>query len=81
MSLLPPTTIAELESKSITFGDPIRHKTLILDLDETLIHSRPLISEHVETKDTFVIEIGQSKNIKFEVTMRPHIKKIVEELS
>ena len=81
VSLLHPSTSAELESKSVTFGDITRHKTLILDLDETLIHSRPLLGEYVESKDKFVIEIGESKNIRFEVTMRPHIKKIVEELS
>ena len=59
MSLLPPTTIAELESKSVTFGDPTRHKTLILDLDETHIHSRPLLGEYVESEDKFLIEIGE----------------------
>ena len=59
VSLLPPTTIAELESKSVTFGDPTRHKTLILDLDETLIHSRPLLGEYEESEDKFLIEIGE----------------------
>ena len=28
-----------------------------------------------------MIEIGESKNIRFEVTLRPHIKKTVKELS
>jgi TFIIF-interacting CTD phosphatase-like protein len=62
LSLLAPSTTAELESKSVTFGEPIRHKTLILDLDETLIHSRPLINgknEFVESEFTFLIEIGE----------------------
>lgn len=32
-------TEAEIASKSLEFGDLSRHKTLIFDLDETLIHS------------------------------------------
>ncbi len=61
VSLLSPSTSAELESKSVTFGEQIRHKTLIFDLDETLIHSQPLIGEYKECKDTFKIEIGEQK--------------------
>lgn len=61
VSLLAPSTIAELESKSVTFGEQIRHKTLILDIDETLIHSRPLLGEYTEGKDKFKIEIGDKK--------------------
>ncbi len=82
VSLLAPSTIAELESKSVTFGEPIRHKTLIFDLDETLIHSRPLIGRQGSpSADIFIIEIGDKKEIKFEVAVRPHVKKIVEYLS
>lgn len=32
-------TDAEIQAKSLEFGDLSRHKTLIFDLDETLIHS------------------------------------------
>jgi hypothetical protein len=38
-----PSEDAELVSKSVSFGEHTRHKTLILDLDETLIHSTPII--------------------------------------
>ena len=31
---------ASVESKHIKFGEVTRHKTLIFDLDETLIHSQ-----------------------------------------
>jgi TFIIF-interacting CTD phosphatase-like protein len=84
LSLLTPSTSAELERKSVSFGEPTRHKTLILDLDETLITSRPLIkgipADFFETEDNFIIEVGDSK-MPFEVTVRPHVMKVIEELS
>jgi hypothetical protein len=36
---LPETTLDHLTSKRVEFGDYIRHKTLIWDLDETLVHT------------------------------------------
>ena len=39
---LPLPSDEEIASKKIELGDVIRHKTLILDLDETLIHSKML---------------------------------------
>lgn len=32
----------DIEGKFVEFGEVTRHKTLIFDLDETLIHSFPL---------------------------------------
>jgi predicted HAD superfamily phosphohydrolase YqeG len=32
----------QIETKKLEFGDLTRHKTLIFDLDETLIHSKLL---------------------------------------
>lgn len=36
---LPRPTDQEIASKAVEFGELTRHKTLIFDLDETLIHS------------------------------------------
>jgi len=39
---LPVPDFSELRDKLVEFGDYTRHKTLIWDLDETLIHSQLL---------------------------------------
>ena len=83
LSLLAPSTSAELENKSVNFGEQSRHKTLILDLDETLIQSRPLINgmnDFVEGDGKFIIEIGETK-MQFEISTRPHVMRVIEELS
>jgi hypothetical protein len=36
---LTPPSDAVIQSKALEFGELSRHKTLIFDLDETLIHS------------------------------------------
>ena len=42
----------------LEFGEITRHKTLIFDLDETLIHSKPLSSDQQITTDgSFVIQL------------------------
>ena len=35
-------TLEEIKKKELSFGEITRQKTLIFDLDETLIHSLPL---------------------------------------
>jgi hypothetical protein len=39
---LPLPSEDVIKGRNIEFGDIIRHKTLIFDLDETLIHSKML---------------------------------------
>lgn len=36
---LPDSTDEELSAKCVDFGELTRHKTLIWDLDETLVHA------------------------------------------
>ncbi len=38
----PPSTEAQIEERAVTFGESQRHKTLIFDMDETLIHAEIL---------------------------------------
>ena len=63
---------AEIASKALEFGDLSRHKTLIFDLDETLIHSQQIIpgQEHEIVKD---FEILLPNNVKFGVAVRPYV--------
>ena len=39
-ALLPRPTAAQIDEKAITLGPKTRQKLLILDMDETLIHSK-----------------------------------------
>lgn len=43
---LPDTSSEEIQSKSVEFGELIRHKTLIWDLDETLVHAEYKLPGH-----------------------------------
>lgn len=36
---LQPPNVSEMQDKCVEFGEFTRHKTLIWDMDETLIHS------------------------------------------
>ena len=39
MSRMSKPSPKEIEERSVSFGELVRQKTLIFDLDETLIHS------------------------------------------
>merc|ERR1712099_115399 len=39
-SMLPRPSKDDIQARKVNFGTPFRQKTLILDMDETLIHSR-----------------------------------------
>ena len=39
-SMLRRPTTEEIDSRKVKFGERTRQKTLILDMDETLIHSK-----------------------------------------
>lgn len=47
----PEPTSEQLKEKALTFGDKKRHKTLILDMDETLIHAEILPESAKPIKD------------------------------
>jgi len=49
-SLLPYPTMEELAPKMVKFGPKTRQKTLILDMDETLLHSKffPNFRDNIE---------------------------------
>lgn len=66
------------------FGEFTRHKTLILDLDETLIHSELMKSYIVGSSDDckenqFIINL--EKGVSFKVSIRPCMTEALERLS
>ena len=42
MKKFPPPTEEQIHERAVTFGPQKRHKTLIFDMDETLIHAEIL---------------------------------------
>ena len=74
---LKAPTLEEIKKKELSFGEITRQKTLIFDLDETLIHSLPL-SQSTQDRD-FEITMGNGQ--KFAVCIRPYVPKCLEHLS
>lgn len=76
---LKPLPEQELESKFVEFGDLERHKTLIWDMDETLIHSTMIMpgQEGLHAHD-FIIELPNGG--KFAVSIRPYVFKVLDHL-
>lgn len=79
-------TLEELSSKFMSFGQPTRAKVLVLDMDETLIHSRFLQSEDQESDDNgdFIVSIASasgSDQIRISVKMRPFLDNCLEHLA
>jgi len=70
---------AEISEKGLEFGEVSRHKTLIFDLDETLIHSQQIIpgQDHEIVKD---FEITLPNGAKFGVGVRPYVQQCLEHL-
>ena len=70
----------EIATKMVEFGDMTRHKTLIFDMDETLIHSQ-IILPNTETDFTKDFDICLPNGGKFAISIRPYAKKCLEHLS
>ena len=74
--LQPPTDIS---AKKVIFGEITRHKTLIFDLDETLIQSSQCHEEsHLESGD---FRIKVAPEMFFNVAVRPYLYECLDRLS
>ena len=62
------------------FGEFTRHKTLIWDMDETLIHAQLLIPNQ-DFMDLSDFTVTLKNGTKFAVTIRPYMAKCLEHLS
>lgn len=79
MKLEPPTP-EEVEAKSVKFGEYTRQKTLIFDLDETLINSYLIVTpEQEEMERNF--EFNLKTNERYGVSIRPYMMQCLEHLS
>ena len=80
ISKLHPPSEQEITKKSVEFGEITRMKTLIFDLDETLIHSTLLLS-HKEPPVNKNFDIELSNGGIFSIAVRPYTEKCLAHLS
>jgi len=78
---LPMPEMSALKDKCVEFGDYTRHKTLIWDMDETLVHTF-LWMPNMETSGynhDFIVTL--KNGTRFGVSIRPYAIKCLEHLS
>ena len=68
---LTPPTETEIASKRVVLGPKTKKYTLILDLDQTLVHAGPIAATGIET------HIGK----EYIISERPYAKELIESLS
>jgi TFIIF-interacting CTD phosphatase-like protein len=87
-SEFPEPTEAQLKEKELEFGEKLRHKTLILDMDETLIHAeiKPKSAPPIKDAD-FTITLknatadGEEEVFIVYVKIRPFYDECMENLA
>ena len=76
-------TADEIKEKKVEFGPVFRQKTLILDMDETLIHAKPKIKAYADYEPDFEISLedDDGSELIFMVKMRPGLIECLERLA
>jgi CTD small phosphatase-like protein 2 len=79
-------SLEDLRDKMVPFGPQTRAKVLVLDMDETLIHAKFLLTPEQEIHDNgdFVVSIASSSSaemVKISVKMRPFLDNCLEHLA
>lgn len=77
-------TLEKIQELKVEFGTMDRQKTLILDMDETLIHAKPKIKENEDYEPDFEILLKDEEydsELVFMVKMRPGLVECLERLS
>lgn len=92
-SMLKLPEMSELESRFVTFGPKTRQKVLILDMDETLLHSKfhPNPSGREVTPGlqmiggvaqfNIILASGEGEQIRLNVKIRQHMEDVLHYLS
>jgi CTD small phosphatase-like protein 2 len=79
-------TLQDLAEKFVYFGEKKRNKVLVLDMDETLIHAKFLMSAAEEKNDDgdFIVSIASKSDetnvVRVSVKMRPFLDNCLEHL-
>lgn len=81
-SLQRPTA-EQIKELKVEFGTVDRQKTLILDMDETLIHAKPKISANSDFEPDYEISLedDDGSELIFMVKMRPGLVECLERLA
>ncbi len=88
MATFPPSTDELIKERGVEFGESKRHKTLIFDMDETLIHAeiQPKSAKPIEDTDFTIVlknqnDKGEEEEFNVFVKMRPYYDECIENLS
>jgi Dullard-like phosphatase family protein len=88
MATFPPPTQAQIEERAVKFGESHRHKTLIFDMDETLIHAEikqkgeePITDSDFQITLKNLNEAGEEEEFIVYVKMRPFYDECIENLA
>ena len=81
--MLQRPTLEEIQALKVEFGTVDRQKTLILDMDETLIHAKPKIPENEDFEGDYdiVLDDDDGSQLTFMVKMRPGVVEWLERLA
>ena len=74
-------TMEDLKDKFVYLGERTKMKLLLLDMDETMIHSRFGISPQDEKNDDGDFFLTIPPNERFSVKMRPNLDGCLEHLA
>lgn len=77
-------TLDKIQELKVEFGPMNRQKTLILDMDETLIHAKPKVKGNEDFEPDFEITLKDEEydsELVFMVKMRPGLVECLERLS
>lgn len=76
---MKPPSDEEVKKKIVKFGELTRHKTLIWDMDETLVHAQEKIQGSAPYNNDF--EITLRSGHQYVVTVRPYMKEVLTNLA
>lgn len=77
-------TAEQIKALKVEFGEVDRQKTLILDMDETLIHAKPKIKSNEDFEGDYDIVLKDDEDgseLTFMVKMRPGLVECLERLA
>ena len=78
---LPRPTPEDLSKLKVSLGEITRQKTLVLDMDETLIHAKQTWPADWGQDFEFVVQDEDGDDVKFAVKKRPHLEECLTRLA
>ena len=80
---LPRPTLDDINNLKVEFGEVTRQKTLILDMDETLMHAKLMSQADVSFNPDFKFSVddGEGGKLEFGMKTRPQLHECLERIA